>query len=329
MCPTCPYINNCTINSCNTLNNGCDAKPKVCDDNNKCTRNECDVVTGCYFPNASAWCDDNDVCTIDKCDPKDNCTHTKIECLIKKCEYLIECDPIKGCQYEPIPLKTGICEWEECTETTGIVPRTHKCNDTNKCRVGTCNPIPTPKANGDANDPCDYEEVICDDNIACTENKCDPKSGCYFPQKKCTGTETCKAYYCDESNGGECASFDINPCEGVCIDYPKDCNNRMEHPEIKKCQEGICVPDETGLNSTCDIIDKDCTLEDKCQIGKCDSAIGEYGDCGVPDVVECSDPPPCWDTKCNPATGECDQTKRVCPVPEDPCMVGYCDEQAD
>jgi hypothetical protein len=57
----------------------CTTVPVVCDDNNACTKDSCDVAQGgCVFTPIS--CDDGDPCTIDTCDPATGCQNDPVVC---------------------------------------------------------------------------------------------------------------------------------------------------------------------------------------------------------------------------------------------------------
>ena len=73
--PSCDDDNACTEESCDPVT-GCMSEPVDCDDDNACTEDFCDPVTGCqHIP---ICCDDNNACTIDTCDPVTGCRHDNI-----------------------------------------------------------------------------------------------------------------------------------------------------------------------------------------------------------------------------------------------------------
>jgi hypothetical protein len=110
----------------------------------------CDPGTGGCLPGAVPTCDDNNACTDDSC------------------------IPFVGCSSTPNDLNA-------CTDN-------NVCT-TDSCSGGTCVATPTNCSNGDA---CDGEETCnpgtglcdpgtapnCDDFVACTQDSCDPSSGC-------------------------------------------------------------------------------------------------------------------------------------------------------
>ena len=117
-----------------------------CNDNNVCTTDSCNNITGCTF--TPITCNDNNACTADSCtDNLGGCQYTKIECFsASKCE-LFECAPA-----------TGICQQSGFTD----------CNDNNTCTIDLCMAVLG----------CVYQPLVCNDNNACTTDSCSPVTGC-------------------------------------------------------------------------------------------------------------------------------------------------------
>lgn len=105
----------CTADVCDPVT-GCASTPIVCDDNSVCTTDACVPGTGCVFTPIS--CDDNDVCTTDVCDPVSGCAHTAISCDDNDVCTTDTCDPVSGCGNVAI-----------------------SCDDNNPCTVDTCDPV--------------------------------------------------------------------------------------------------------------------------------------------------------------------------------------------
>jgi hypothetical protein len=93
----CDDNNACTADSCDPVTGCQHGAPDACDDNNACTADSCDPVLGCQHgaPNA---CDDNNVCTADSCDPVLGCQHgTPNACDDNNACTRDSCDPVSGC----------------------------------------------------------------------------------------------------------------------------------------------------------------------------------------------------------------------------------------
>ena len=76
--PDCSDGIDCTIDSCNEDADECEhsADDSKCDDDDACTIDTCDPLTGCTYEDVD--CDDGDPCTEDSCDPAIGCIHTPI-----------------------------------------------------------------------------------------------------------------------------------------------------------------------------------------------------------------------------------------------------------
>lgn len=154
----------CTKDSCVLLGDNskkCLVVPSddLCDPLEKCVLDQ-----GCV-PLQRIWClgrQDGEKCvpdyTIDRCAVGDGvcmqgeCVYPLRECEIKQCSVLKGCHPETGeCEYEPV---SG-----------------DRCDDKNSCTVGDfCE-----------NGVCvGKENLVCDDQQKCTNDRCDPEKGCVF-----------------------------------------------------------------------------------------------------------------------------------------------------
>lgn len=100
----CVYTNqtgtSCVLNACTddaTCNNGvCQGgTPKVCNDNNPCTLDVCNLPSGCDYSGQTPV-NDNNACTLDACTPEAGVTHTPISYDDADACTLDACDPITG-----------------------------------------------------------------------------------------------------------------------------------------------------------------------------------------------------------------------------------------
>jgi len=288
----------------------CQGTPIVCDDGTPCTLDSCDPATGCvHVPQAGGACDDLDACTInDSCDANGHCVGGGS----RTCDdgnpcTDDSCDPAVGCQYRVlngVPCNDGnactqgeSCQNGSCQGGTPLF-----CDDGNSCTRDTCDPmtgclylaqagIPCDDRNVctthdacDANGGCVGEVVSCDDGNPCTEDSCDPASGCVHLPKDdgttcddgnaCTLDDRCQAGRCRPGSPKECPP-DANPCTAeVCAGSTGEC---------------ISVP----VAGPCDDGDR-CTVGDRCLDGRC---------VGGEQPLPCDDGNPCTDDSCDPASG--------------------------
>ncbi|NUN13374.1 MAG: hypothetical protein HUU55_07020 [Myxococcales bacterium] len=140
----CVYTNNalsCQDGDACTENDICAAGKckggtfKSCNDNNNCTNDVCDKISGCVFSPNTLACNDNDVCTEGDACSNGTCKpgapkicNDNNPCTINSC------DKVTGCKYSPEPSKL--------------------CDDSNDCTV---------------NDVCDTEGVCVGETLFCCE----------------------------------------------------------------------------------------------------------------------------------------------------------------
>ena len=323
-----------------------------CDDGNLCTTDHCDPVSGCGAVDNSNPCDDGDacttgdlcgggvcqgvdslscddgnICTDDSCDPDTGCVHVDNtapctdgnkctdgdECLAGACTpgTAVSCDD------------ADVCTTDSCSPTTGCVYtlNSNPCDDDDACTVGdtcdlgVCTPLST---------------LDCDDGNPCTDDACDPVTGCKHVDNvlpcddgnSCTTGDVCGAgtcagagsLDCDDGNpctqdsclpGGGCSHSDLvgacndgDPCTindacagGLCVSgAPMDCDDG-----------NVCTDDFCDLDGTCQHMPNTaacsdgnpCTLGDHCAGGSCTSDAS----------LICDDDNPCTTEYCAPATG--------------------------
>jgi len=124
----CDDNNKCTIDNC-TTDGGCvwttiNCTAKLPKD--ECSTVECDPINqGCYLKpkNISVLCDDNNLCTVDTCDKDVGCVHTPVtDCADKDLCTDDICDPLRGCIFVPKLCNisgNSSCKIAFCNETDG------------------------------------------------------------------------------------------------------------------------------------------------------------------------------------------------------------------
>jgi len=291
----------CTIGDQCTEGECTPGVPLFCADNNPCTDGSCDPASGCAFTNNSAdcfdgnlctvddecsggkcsggplqLCDDGNLCTDDSCDPGSGCKFvanskpcddgnactTGDQCSNGKCTFLASPDCNDG----------DICTNDYCSPATGCVHTLNSapCDDGDVCTTGDHCVLGQCKASG---------SFTCTDNNPCTNDVCDPKTGCAFPPNSspcddgtvCTVDDLCKGGKCVP--GAPLSCDDSNSCTADSCDPVLDCQHV---PVPGDCDDG-----------------NECTTEDQCQAGQCAG--------GPP--LECVDGNPCTKDGCDAALG--------------------------
>jgi hypothetical protein len=184
------------------------------------------------------------------------------------------------------------------------------------------------------------EDVVCDDDNACTEDACDPVDGaCVF-----TALDDGTACTVDAEAGlclqGACIAW----CDGVECDDGNDCTEDLcdrgtgecTHPHRPDgaecdfgelpgvCESGVCVDAELcrevdcsdGNDCTddvCDLVDASCSNPNRvdgaaCEVDELPGECAEGVCIGLCEGVDCEDDNPCTMDGCDPVTGTCPHT---------------------
>ena len=306
VCPEGPWIPD------EDISDGCaytcdSADADGCDDAIDCTIDSCDPAIGCvHLPDALA-CDDELPCTQDSCDPSTGCVN---EATPGSCDDEDPCTAIDVCQDgvctgsgEPDCDDLNLCTYDYCDSSLGCLNLASNdggaCDDLDACTTGdTCQ----------AGECAGPGVLNCDDQEECTQDDCDPLSGCFYAHKggvcddgdACTTIDVCKDSQCDGS--GELACDDETDCTDNLCD------------SALGCQYSLSV-DETACDD-----DDVCTTGEACQGGACTPTGSLY----------CDDGDVCTDDSCDPETG-CFTTFNTAPCEDgnsctgnDTCDAGSC-----
>jgi hypothetical protein len=259
----CNDQNNCTSDGCDTITGNCVNKPlngAACNDGNACTEPDACTDTACTGKTKN--CDDSNSCTADSCDTATGCTHTG---LTGSCEdgnactlgdvcsnnFCISGTP-KGCD------DNNPCTGDSCDTASGECLHTalpgQACTDGNACTG------PDVCGGGSAGPTgCGGPGKSCDDSNLCTDDSCDTTSGC---------THVGNAKPCDDGNA--CTSGDacISLLGGICYGNPIVVATVCD--DGNPCTSDTC--DQTKgctytpkVNVQCDD-GNDCTQGDSCNI---------------------------------------------------------------
>jgi uncharacterized repeat protein (TIGR01451 family) len=257
----CNDTNRCTGDTCPDGTCHFDPVPNAtpCADSTVCNGDET-CQAGACIPGTALLCNDGDACTADSCDNVVGCVTTP---------------HVNG---TPCPDAT-LCNGNETCINVVCTPGTPlDCNDNNLCTVDTCDPLlgcisqllPDGASCADS-DLCNGQEtcvagactpgipLVCDDLDVCTDNGCNPLTGCVFPFNTapcddmlfCTVGEACNQGVC---GGGiprdctilnnSCNSGSCNEAAGACEATPTNnggqCFSGAPCVENEMCSSGVC-----------------------------------------------------------------------------------------
>jgi hypothetical protein len=292
-----------------------------CDDGDLCNGAEsCDSNIGCEA-GEPLDCDDGDLCNgVEFCFGPEGCkSGLALECGDNDpCNGEESCDGQLGCLLGT-PLVCGddnLCNGQEyCEEGSGCQAGEElDCNDLNPCTDDSCDGMDgcihtlNDKECDDGNactvgDKCNAGECVygglqnCDDDNPCTNDSCDPATGCLHllntapcnDGNQCTLDDVCVLGEC--AGSGEFVCDDGNPCTAGSCDPDSGC---QFVPQEGECDDGNA-----------------CTDGDQCQAGSC---LG-------PIPVSCNDDNLCTVDICLPVGG-CTFENVVVPCDDaDPCTI--------
>jgi len=257
-----------------------------------CTNTTCSTSV-CTKPSLGCNAPQDRICTTDKChsvqcDPSkpigQGCVETLLECTDKPC-LKSSCDSQRGCQYADNT--ATVCQAQVAdysASCTTCNPSNGKCTTDTQCKCTQFTPRPAPnKCLVDncfsSNGTIAFIPVNCDDRNSCTDDTCDPNSGCIHTTRTCDDSDLCTTDSCDDTKtyAEACQNTPIN-VTAVCDDLDL-CTDDVCTPSVG-CQHNTKVCPSTGLkcdNTTCDPLFGCTTLPMNC------TAVGNFslliGDC--------------------------------------------------
>ena len=250
--------------------------------------------------NDGATCSDGNACTEGDTCSAGNCAGT-----IATCDDLNECtkngcDPAEGCQFDVIT------SFKLCDDSDA-------CTKNDACQAGFC---------------LGTVALTCDDGNECTDDSCDPQSGCVF-------TDSSKL--CDDGNA---CTFNTICQDGGCAGQPVTCDdgdacNGTEYCDyVLGCQDGAALSCTDGLDCTqdscvaqtgCKYTPDDAACDDGEACNGLETCVATVGCTGSPlaNGTECDDDDPCTEEDVCQA-GACDGVEVDC-ADANPCTLGSCD----
>ena len=308
-----------------------------CNDDNPCTDDSCDPQAGCINTPNDAPCDDASLCTTgDHCHLGACIGSGSLLCTDNNTCTNDSCDPLVGCEFTPNadPCDDGnkcttgdVCTAGWCT-ASGVL----SCADGNPCTDDTCSPaagcvfLPNSAACDDGSacttgDTCvagacqPSSLLTCNDGNPCTDDTCDPKSGCVFPfnakpcddQDACTSGDVCVLGKC-LPGASTLSCNDSNPCTDDACDPKVGCTHVVNAKPCSDddpchtgdaCAAGQCVPGTIPL---------DCGDANDCTNDECVAKQG-CTHSTLPDATPCGSPG--WTCKSGKCTAPQQTVKRV------------------
>jgi hypothetical protein len=345
----CDDENPCTVAD-HCADGTCLGDPVECNDENPCTDNICTNTGGCEYPPNQATCDDDNPCTVgDDCDGG-QCIGTLLpcDCMVNEdCASLEDGDLCNGtliCDTKSLPFKcvvdaktaiecpgpeetNAICLQPFCEPLTGdcsVVPANNEwlCDDDDACTMSSA---------CEAGECAGGMAINCNDGNICTDDSCDPDSGCSnVPNSEpcmdgnvCTTTDQCEDGECFGGPPLECNDNNIcsgqetcDPALGCQWGTPPDCD------DSNSCTTDSCDPGLGCQNKLTNCSDNDNCTVDFCVDGACKNVSIVCQDDGNPCTVE----------QCDLLTGQCAVSLKDCNDNNlctlDSCVDGECLNEA-
>lgn len=303
----CNDQNGCTTDGCNPKSGVCQFQPvpgAACEDGNACTTGDHCVGMACV-PGGAKTCVDNNGCTLDNCDAVsgqcafeafddgvpcsdgNKCTTTDV-CKTGKCKGKAldcndglactddECDPGQGCLHPGLdgaPCNDGLActVGETCKGGACLSPPGKSCDDGNPCTIDGCG----------AGQDCTHTKsnAACDDGSACTIGDTCATGACAGQSGSCDDSNPCTTDSCDVKKG----------C--MHVDNSAPCNDDNPCTSGDFCAGGSCV---AGQGMTCND-------NLPCTVDQCDAKSG--GCLHKPDAGLCDDGNACTFDACLTASG--------------------------
>ncbi len=278
---------------------------KDCNDDNGCTDDSCDNKTGkCVNKANSLPCDDGDACSGPDLCAAGACQTTAVTCT--------DGGPCKsgGCD-----AKTGKCVYSNKPDGASSA-----CNAQGQCATGAC-----------VGGACSYTKKKCDDGNVCTDDTCDPKTGCGTVANQASCSDGDKCTTSDVCSKGKCAGAakacgDGNACTSDgCESATGDCtHNNVKDGQAKGCTDADLCLNAACSKGVCGKVWKDCNDNNKCTDDSCDSKTGKCvnkaNNVPCDDGNACTGPDAC-------AGGSC-QSKAISCSAGGPCKSGQCEAKS-
>lgn len=235
-------VDNACITGGTCLAGQCVGSALSCDDNNACTLDFCDVVSGCKNVARTGSCGDSKgcidlVCNGGKCVAQPTVCADGNPCTTDTCDA-----NLNSCAFKVLG-NGAACSADGCLSTASCVfgvcsGKAKLCDDGNPCTADTCTP---------SDGSCKYTLDIgfCDDKNPCTEDSCDA-NGCLHTANAaaCDDGLACTT---DNCTGGACVATAIDCTsegfQGATCSEAKGCGCPIDTVPIDVDGVTACAPD--------------------------------------------------------------------------------------
>ena len=318
----------------------CKGNTVDCDDGKGCTKDSCDITTGCKHTSLTgATCSDDNACTkADTCTDKGICkSGAALDCDDKNPCTSDVCDQASGCKNTALSGKE-CSDGDFCTRLDACQAGSCKgsavdCDDSNTCTQNNCDKLKgclnTPTGGAtcndgnactdadkcDSNGACGGAKKDCDDSNVCTLDSCTPDTGCVNTKLEgaaCNDNKVCTDS--DKCSNGTCAGLtkscdDGNECTADSCDTKNGCVNALQ--KAKACNDGdeCTTGDACSDKAACVGITKNCSDANDCTIDKCNKYVGCSYSNAAADAT-CSDGDACTNDWCD-GLGSCNTKSQL------------------
>ena len=282
------------------------------DDGNPCTDQTCSNDGMCAFPPNQDPCDDGVVCTVNDTCSNGTCTDFgPLDCDDGNLCTNDECHLVVGCQHSNNTVKCAPAKCEKlfhsptvlCLNGSCPAQASLDCDDGNGCTTDSCNPMSgclhllntVPCDDGDfctVGDTCKLggcvagEKLDCDDTSPCTDDDCDPNSGCVHKLNTSLCDDGSDCTVGDHCKLGDCVGSSQLDCDdnSLCTTDSCDPEGGCYHSSVSDgagcpggnflCAAGKCVcqPDCSGKecgSDGCGGSCGSCLCTEGCSAGLC------------------------------------------------------------
>lgn len=335
----------------------CTGENLACADENPCTDDSCDPLTGCVFHTNTLPCDDQEPCTVGDHCTDGVCLGTSVDCQCNAdsdCDSLDDGDACTGtliCNRQLLPFR---CEVDPSTVSIcdDLVPAENQCQtvacdpETGNCFLASIRDG-EPCSDGDnctLDDQCDAGVCkpgalfSCPDDNPCTDDLCDSTVGClHVPNAdSCDDGSVCTQV--DACVDGQCVGAQPLPCDddNLCTNDLCDPIAGCVHtPNEIPCDDGdSCTINDRCLESQCAAQPISCDDGKACTNDSCDPIDGCHFDPSCPEGLHCNGDGGCclprWSCgtlghECGPIADGCDSEVACSPCPAGAsCVDGIC-----
>jgi hypothetical protein len=319
---SCTDNDKCTVDSCNALTgkcvhvlkNNCDKRCEVdCGEDNKCSKCVQVGKKDWKCSTAATNCDDNDACTIDTCDAQKGCVHKLIQSeRCKKCDEDADCVELNSYLNLYKTCQQAVCDSKKkhCV-VTDLVNKSECTKRPPHCfATNACETVTYFK---DAFNRSVCKRVVksCNDGIDCTFDYCDTKTGkCVHVARNCPLTH----HVCHKDE--DCAKLSAT-VQSLC--KTATCNRKTNRCVVVKDTTRVCHPVEQC---------KDCVAKNPCETADC-----TFNQSGKPvcarKSISCDDGNVCTKDTCDVNLGCIHSQLPSCCVDATQCPQQGCAANAD